>query len=173
MQSLKKYKINFFNFINQENAKLALILNIIEPKCGGLLLAGKKGAGKSTLIKAFREILKLFQYPSFELPMNATEEAVLGGIDIDETIKTGIRFFQKGILSKADRGFLIVEDINLFPQDILSIVFEVQARGENIVEREGITLRESANFQIIATMNPEDTDFSTHFLDRFGMCDKL
>ncbi|MCS7163898.1 MAG: VWA domain-containing protein [Thermodesulfovibrio sp.] len=64
MQSLKKYKINFFNFIDQENAKLALILNIIEPKCGGLLLAGKKGAGKSTLIKAFREILKLFQYPS-------------------------------------------------------------------------------------------------------------
>ncbi len=170
MQYLKEYKINFFNFVNQENAKLALLLNLIEPKSGGVLLAGKRGTGKSTLLKAFCQILKQLSIPSVQLPMNATEEAVLGGIDIEETIKTGKRVFQKGLLSRADGGFLIIEDINLFPQDILSIVFEVQTRGENIIEREGITLREPAQLQILATMNPEEADFSAHFLDRFGMC---
>ncbi len=162
--------MEFLNFVNQENAKLALLLNLIEPRCGGVLLAGKKGTGKSTLLKAFKEILRIMQIPAVELPMNATEEAVLGGIDIEETIKSGKRILQKGILSKANKGFLIIEDINLFPHDILSIVFEVQAREENIIEREGITLRESAVFQILATMNPEDAEFSAHFLDRFGMC---
>lgn len=170
MQSLKEYKINFFNFVNQENAKLALLLNLIEPKSGGVLLAGKRGTGKSTIIKAFGEILSQLRIPFVQLPMNATEEAVLGGIDIEETIKTGKRVFQKGLLSRANKGFLVIEDINLFPQDILSIVFEVQAREENIIEREGMTLIEPVQFQIIATMNPEEADFSSHFLDRFGMC---
>lgn len=162
--------MDFLNFVNQENAKLALLLNLIEPRCGGVLLVGKKGTGKSTLLKAFKEILRIMQIPAVELPMNATEEAVLGSIDIEKTIKNGKRIFQKGILSKANKGFLIIEDINLFPHDILSIVFEVQAREENIIEREGITLKESAVFQILATMNPEDAEFSAHFLDRFGMC---
>lgn len=170
MQFLKESKINFLNFVNQESAKLALLLNLIEPRCGGVLLAGKRGTGKSTLLKAFCDILRELRIPFVQLPMNATEEAVLGGIDIEETIKNGKRIFQKGLLSKVNKGFLIIEDINLFPQDILSIVFEVQARGENIIEREGFTLREPAHFQILATMNPEEADFSTHFLDRFGMC---
>lgn len=170
MQSLKEYKINFFNFINQENAKLALLLNLIEPKSGGVLLAGKRGTGKSTLLRTFCDILRQLKIPSVQLPINATEEAILGGIDIEETIRTGKRVFQRGLLSRANRGFLIIEDINLFPHDILSIVFEVQAREENIIEREGITLREPAQFQILATMNPEEADFSSHFLDRFGMC---
>lgn len=170
MEFLKESKITFLNFVNQEFAKLALLLNLIEPRCGGVLLAGKRGTGKSTLLKAFCDILRELRIPFVQLPMNATEEAVLGGIDIEETIKTGKRIFQKGLLSRANGGFIIIEDINLFPQDILSIVFEVQARGENIIEREGFTLREPAQFQIIATMNPEEADFSSHFLDRFGMC---
>lgn len=170
MQYLKEYKVEFLNFVNQENAKLALLLNLIEPRVGGVLLAGKKGTGKSTLLKAFKSIVKELNIPIFEVPMNVTEEALLGGIDIEETIKSGIRVFQKGIISKANGGFLIIEDINLFPQDILSIIFEVQTRQENIIEREGITLKEKANFQILATMNPDEADFSSHFLDRFGIC---
>lgn len=170
MQYLKEYKINFSDFVNQEDAKLALILNAIQPACGGVLLVGKKGTGKSTLLKAFKNIIHALNIPFVELPMNSTEEAVLGGIDIEETVKQGRRVYQKGVLSKADGGFLVIEDINLFPNDILSLIFEVQSRGENIIEREGITLKEQAKFQILATMDPEEGDFSAHFLDRFGMC---
>jgi len=162
--------IGFSSFISQERAKLALILNAIEPRCGGLLLIGKKGTGKSTLLKAFKHIVSFLKLPFIEVPMNATEEALLGGIDIEETLKQGKRIYQRGLVSKAHGGFLVVEDINLFPTDILSLIFEVQSKGENIVEREGITLREPANFVILATMNPEEGELSSHFLDRFGMC---
>jgi magnesium chelatase subunit D len=170
MLSLKEYSLSFSDFVSQETAKLVLLLNAIEPKCGGLLLVGKKGTGKSTLLKAFKDIAYSLNLPFVEVPMNVTEEALLGGIDIEKTLKQGKRIFQKGLLGKANGGFLVIEDINLFPNDILSLIFEVQARGENIVEREGITLKEPANFVILATMNPEEGEISNHFLDRFGMC---
>jgi len=170
MQHLKEYKINFSDFVSQENAKLALVLNAIEPACGGVLITGKKGTGKSTILKAFMDIARFLHLPFVEVPMNVTEEALLGGIDIEETLKQGRRIYQRGLLCRANEGFLVIEDINIFPNDILSLIFEVQSRGENIIEREGIALKEPAKFVILATMNPEEADFSPHFLDRFGMC---
>lgn len=162
--------IHFLAFVNQKQAKTALLLNLIEPRCGGVLLMGKKGTGKSTLLRAFKEIVSNLSMPFVQLPINATEEAILGGIDIEKTVKNGEIRLERGLLSRANGGFLLIEDINLFPQDILSIVFQVQARKENIIEREGIKLREPSDFQILATLNPEEADFSSHFLDRFGMC---
>jgi len=170
MQYLKEFKINFSDFVGQENSKLALILNAIEPACGGILLTGKKGTGKSTLLKAFKDIAGSLDIPFIEVPMNVTEEALLGGIDIEETIRQGKRIYQRGLFCKANKGALVIEDINLFPNDILSLIFEVQSREENIIEREGIALKEPSKFVILATMNPEEADFSSHFLDRFGMC---
>ena len=170
MQYLKEFKINFSDFVGQENSKLALILNAIEPACGGILLTGKKGTGKSTLLKAFKDIADSLDIPFIEVPMNVTEEALLGGIDIEETIRQGKRIYQRGLFCKANKGALVIEDINLFPNDILSLIFEVQSREENIIEREGIALKEPSKFVILATMNPEEADFSSHFLDRFGMC---
>jgi magnesium chelatase subunit D len=170
MQYLKEFKINFSDFVGQENSKLALILNAIEPACGGILLTGKKGTGKSTLLKAFKHIADSLDIPFIEVPMNVTEEALLGGIDIEETIRQGKRIYQRGLFCKANKGALVIEDINLFPNDILSLIFEVQSREENIIEREGIALKEPSKFVILATMNPEEADFSSHFLDRFGMC---
>ena len=170
MQYLKEFKINFSDFVGQENSKLVLILNAIEPACGGILLTGKKGTGKSTLLKAFKDIADSLDIPFIEVPMNVTEEALLGGIDIEETIRQGKRIYQRGLFCKANKGALVIEDINLFPNDILSLIFEVQSREENIIEREGIALKEPSKFVILATMNPEEADFSSHFLDRFGMC---
>lgn len=170
MQYLKEFKINFSDFVGQENSKLAIILNAIEPACGGILLTGKKGTGKSTLLKAFKDIADSLDIPFIEVPMNVTEEALLGGIDIEETIRQGKRIYQRGLFCKANKGALVIEDINLFPNDILSLIFEVQSREENIIEREGIALKEPSKFVILATMNPEEADFSSHFLDRFGMC---
>lgn len=163
-------KISFSDFVSQDDAKLAFILNAIEPSCGGVLLVGKKGTGKSTLLRAFRDIAFFLNIPFIEVPMNATEEAVLGSIDIENTIKKGERIYQRGLLSKADKGFLCIEDINLFPHYILSLIFEVQSKQQNIIEREGVSLSESTKFSVLATMNPEEASLSAHFLDRFGMC---
>lgn len=100
MQYLKEFKINFSDFVGQENSKLALILNAIEPACGGILLTGKKGTGKSTLLKAFKDIADSLDIPFIEVPMNVTEEALLGGIDIEETIRKGKRIYQRGLFVK-------------------------------------------------------------------------
>ncbi|MFN4196581.1 MAG: AAA family ATPase [Caldimicrobium sp.] len=162
--------MNFLDIVNHEDAKLSLILNLIEPGCGGVLLIGPKGTGKSTLLRAFTNLLKELNTPFVKIPLNATEEAILGGIDLEETIKKGRRIFQPGLLSKANGGYLIIEDINLFPQEILSIIFQVQAAQEIFIEREGFSFRAPVSFQILATMNPEEVEFSPHFLDRFGLC---
>ena len=159
--------LSFSGFVNSEDAKLSLILNAIDPLCGGVIIIGEKGCGKSTLIRLFKKIVDI---PFFELPLNITEESLVGGIDVEETIKKGKKVFKKGILGKAHKGIVYVEDINLLPQEILSILFETQTRGLNIVQREGIQIVEKTEFVVIATMNPEEGDLSYHFLDRFGLC---
>ncbi|MFN3406872.1 MAG: AAA family ATPase [Caldimicrobium sp.] len=162
--------MHFLEIVNQDEAKLSLILNLIEPRCGGVLLIGPKGTGKSTLVRAFTNLLRELNVPSVKVPLNTTEEAILGGIDLEETIKRGRKIFYPGLLFQANGGFLIIEDINLFPQEILSIIFQVQAAQEIFIEREGFSFRAPINFQIIATMNPEEAEFPPHFLDRFGLC---
>jgi Mg-chelatase subunit ChlI len=116
MQHLKEYKINFPDFFSQENAKLALVLNAIEPACGGVLITGKKGTGKSTILKAFMDIARFLHLPFVEVPMNVTEEALLGGIDIEETLKQGRRIYQRGLLCRANEGFLVIARYKYFPK---------------------------------------------------------
>jgi magnesium chelatase subunit D len=159
----------FSEFVGHEDAKLALILNAIDIRCGGVLFFGEKGSGKSTLARLFKNLLP-DGMPFVELPLNVTEDALLGGIDIEVTIKAGKRIIHKGILSRADRGVVYIDDVNLLSPEIIALIFEVQSRGENIIEREGLTLREPARFIILATMNPEEGELSPHLLDRFGMC---
>ncbi|MCX7857771.1 MAG: VWA domain-containing protein [Deltaproteobacteria bacterium] len=170
LPSWTKSKIGFFDFVGCESAKLGLILNAIDMRSGGILLLGKKGTGKSTLLSAFGELLGILGLNFVWLPLNVTEDSLLGSLDLEETVKKGKRVYQKGILSKINGGFLFVEDINLFPPYVLSLITETQSRGELILEREGIELREPCNFVICATMNPEEGELSPHIMDRFGMC---
>ncbi|MFN3921518.1 MAG: VWA domain-containing protein, partial [Caldimicrobium sp.] len=98
------------------------------------------------------------------------EEALLGGLDIEASLKKGDKIFKRGLLAKANKGVLFIDDINLLPAHILSLIFEVQNRGEVIVEREGFSLKEPADFIVIATMCPTEGYLPSHILENFGMC---
>ena len=161
--------MNFCGFIGHDDAKLALILNAIDARCGGALFWGEKGTGKSTLARLFRDILPEGA-PFVEAPLNVTEDALLGGVDIEAAFREGRRVFQPGVLSRADGGVLFIDDINLLPPSVTALIAEACDAGEHVVEREGISARRAARFIPIAAMNPEEGDFSPHFLDRFGMC---
>jgi magnesium chelatase subunit D len=161
--------VKFSQFIGQDEAKLGLILNAIDPRCGGLLLVGGKGIGKSTLARLARGIVPR-DIPFVDLPLNVTEDSLLGGIDLEQTLRTGQRTLQPGIISRAHGGVVFVDDINLLSQELLALLMEPQGRGEEIIEREGLTERRESVFSILATMNPEEGDLSPHLLDRIGLC---
>ena len=160
--------MTFSGFVGQEKAKLALVLNAIDTRCGGVLFVGERGGGKSTLARLLPRLLSSGT-PFVELPLNSTEEAILGGIDMEEAIRTGKRRYQPGILSRAHGGFVYIDDVNLLANEILALLMHAQSRGENLVEREGLTLAHEADFQLLASMNPGEVPLSPHLLDRFGM----
>jgi len=161
--------MKFSQFIGQEDAMLGLVLNAIEPRCGGLLLVGGKGSGKSTLVRLARGIVPTGK-PFVDLPLNVTEDSLLGGIDLEQTLRTGQRTLQPGIISRANNGVVFVDDINLLSQELLALLMEPQSRGMEIIEREGLTERRASSFVILATMNPEEGDLSPHLMDRIGLC---
>ena len=99
--------MRFGDFIGQEDAKLGLILNAIDPRCGGILLVGPRGSGKSTLARLFRGISPPAR-PFVELPLNVTEDSLLGGIDLEKTLRSGRRTLAPGILSRANGGAVLV-----------------------------------------------------------------
>jgi magnesium chelatase subunit D len=161
--------MRFSDFIGQEEARLGFILNAVDPRCGGLLLVGPRGSGKSTLARLFRGLLTPMT-PFVELPLNVTEDSLLGGIELEETLKSGRRTLAPGILSRAHGGVVLADDINLLSPDLLALLMEPLERGSELIEREGITQVLESRFVVIGTMNPEEGDLSPHFTDRFGLC---
>ncbi len=161
--------MNFCGFVGHDDAKLALILNAIDSRCGGVLFWGGKGTGKSTLARLFRDLLPE-GVPFVEAPLNVTEDALLGSIDIEAALSKGQRVFQPGILSRADGGVIFMDDINLLPSAVVALIAETCDSGIHVLEREGLSARHPARFIALATMNPEEGFLSPHFLDRFGMC---
>ena len=161
--------MTFSGFVGHEDAKLALILNAVDFNCGGVLFVGEKGSGKTTLARLFRNLLPE-QTPFVEIPLNVTEDVLLGGIDLEETMQSGRKIFQHGILDRAHGGVIYIDDINLLSQELIALILEAQGRGENIIEREGLALRHPSRFILVASMNPEEGTLSPHLLDRFGMC---
>lgn len=161
--------MKFSQFICQDNARIALILNAIDPSCGGVVLVGGTGIGKSTLARLARGIFAK-DTPFVELPLNVTEESLLGGIDLEKTLASGKRTLQPGIVSRAANGVILIDDINLLAHDLLTLVMEPFGRGEELIEREGLHERRDSRFSIIAAMNPEEGDLSAHLFDRIGLC---
>lgn len=105
-----------------------------------------------------------------ELPLNATEEMVVGGLDFSASISEGVRVFQPGLMARANRGILYVDEVNLLSDHLVDIILDVSASGENVVQREGIAHRHPARFILIGTMNPEEGELRPQLLDRFGLC---
>ena len=105
-----------------------------------------------------------------ELPLNATEEMVVGGLDFSASISEGVRVFQPGLVARANRGILYIDEVNLLSDHLVDVILDVSASGENVVQREGIAHRHPARFILIGTMNPEEGELRPQLLDRFGLC---
>ena len=156
----------FTAIIGQDKMKLALILNLINPALGGVLIRGEKGTAKSTIV---RGLAALTNQQVVDLPLNITEDMLVGSIDFERAVHDGIRSFSGGVLSRADGNILYVDEVNLLPDSIVSTLICAAANEENLVEREGISHRHSCKFVLVGTMNPEEGKLRPQFLDRFGL----
>jgi magnesium chelatase subunit D len=157
----------FENVIGQEQAKLALRLIAVDPSIGGVLLVGPPGSAKSTLA---RGLAALVGSKSFvELPLGATEDRIKGSIDVNRAISEGKVEASAGLLAKAHKGVLYVDEINLLPDHLVDLVLDAAASGLNRVERDGISVVQKAAFSLVGTMNPEEGDLRPQLKDRFAM----
>jgi magnesium chelatase subunit I len=196
----------FTAIVGQEEMKLALILNIIDPKIGGVMIMGDRGTGKSTTIRALADLLPEIDvvaddpfnsHPSdpemmgddvkamldrgqtptlakkkvqmVDLPLGATEDRVCGTIDIEKALSEGVKAFEPGLLARANRGILYVDEVNLLDDHLVDVLLDSAASGWNTVEREGISIRHPARFVLVGSGNPEEGELRPQLLDRFGM----
>ena len=157
----------FSAIFGQEKLKKALLLNLINPKIGGVLITGQKGTAKSTAVRALGE---LTHRKVITLPLSVTEDRLIGSVDLEQTMKTGRAVFQPGILTEADGQILYVDEVNLLQDHLTDIVLTAHASRENRVEREGISAISDCSFLLVGTMNPEEGQLRQHFLDQFGLC---
>jgi len=183
----------FAAIIGQEEMKLALQLNVIDPKIGGVMIMGDRGTGKSTTIRALADLLpdisiikndpfntdprglaqqyetENIKIPMVELPLGATEDRVCGTINLKEILSGGSNTFEPGLLARANRGILYVDEINLLDDHLVDVLLDSAASGWNTVEREGISIKHPAKFILVGSGNPEEGELRPQLLDRFGM----
>ncbi len=201
-----KLTFPFTALVGQDQMRMGLILNAINPRIGGVLIRGEKGTAKSTAVRALAALLPeidVVEDCSFscdpdvpakycpqcmeraqgeklprakrrtkvvELPINATEDRVVGTLDLEHALKKGEKRFEPGVLAQANRGILYVDEVNLLDDHIVDILLDSAAMGVNTVEREGVSYSHPAEFILVGTMNPEEGELRPQLLDRFGLC---
>ncbi|MFL6967081.1 ATP-binding protein [Pseudomonas alvandae] len=153
--------------VGADALKLALCLAAIDPKIGGVLIEGPRGMAKSTLARGLADLLVSGQFVT--LPLGATEERLVGTLDLGAALGEGRAQFSPGVLAKADGGVLYVDEVNLLPDHLVDLLLDVAASGTNLIERDGISHRHPARFVLIGTMNPEEGELRPQLLDRFGL----
>jgi magnesium chelatase subunit D len=158
----------FSAVVGQEQAKLALVLTAVDPRIGGVLLRGDKGSAKSTLARGLAALLP-GGAPFVELPIGATEDRVVGTLDLTAALTGGQIKLSPGLLAAAHGGVLYVDEINLLPDHLVDVLLDVAASGVNRVEREGVSQAHASRFLLIGSMNPEEGDLRPQLLDRFGL----
>jgi len=199
---MTKYRFPFMAMIGQDDLSLALILNLVNPRIGGVLIRGTKGTGKSTAVYGLPQIapmIRVHESCSYNcspeepdrwcpqcksqqtntiveremevvnLPMNISEENLSGRIDVDRLLKTGDKMFTPGLLAKAHRQILYIDEVNLIPDHITDSLLDVVASGVSTVEREGFSVEHDARFLLIGTMNSEEGELRPQILDRFPL----
>ena len=205
-ENINRPTFPFTAIVGQEEMKLALLLNVIDPKIGGVMIMGDRGTGKSTAVRALvdllptievivddpfnsdpkdpelmsNEIRELIQsnkkietihkkITMVDLPLGATEDRVCGTIDLEKALTEGIKAFEPGLLAKANRGILYVDEVNLLDDHLVDVLLDAAASGWNTVEREGISISHPARFILVGSGNPEEGELRPQLLDRFGM----
>ncbi|KAI8100905.1 hypothetical protein M9434_005289 [Picochlorum sp. BPE23] len=197
----------FSRIAGQEDMKLALLLNVVDPGIGGVLIMGDRGCGKSVAVRSIVDLLpeidvvpgddfnssptntklmgpdvlqrylagetlasEMVKTPLVELPLGATEDRICGTIDIEKALSEGIKAYEPGLLAKANRGILYVDEVNLLDDGLVDVVLDSAAGGQNTVEREGVSIVHPAKFIMIGSGNPAEGELRPQLLDRFGLC---
>ena len=107
--------------------------------------------------------------PVVDLPLGATEDRVVGALDLEQALTRGVKAFEAGLLARANRGFLYIDEVNLLEDHLVDLLLDVAQSGENVVEREGLSVRHPARFVLVGTGNPEEGELRPQLLDRFGL----
>ena len=189
----------FSAIVGQDDMKTAMILTAIEPGLGGVLVFGDRGTGKSTAVRALAALLPPIEMvagcpvnsarvkdcpdwadikdksiverptPVVDLPLGVTEDRVTGALDIERALTQGEKAFEPGLLARANRGYLYIDEVNLLEDHIVDLLLDVAQSGVNAVEREGLSIRHPARFVLVGSGNPEEGELRPQLLDRFGL----
>ena len=157
----------FSAIVGQDRLRLALLLTAVSPGIGGVVVRGEKGTAKTTAVRALGPLLP--KGTVVDLPLGATEDRVVGSIDVESVLTTGHAEFRPGLLSKADGGVLYVDEVNLLADHLVDVLLDAAATGRVTVERDGVSHVEETSFVLVGTMNPEEGELRPQLLDRFGL----
>ena len=161
----------FSALVGLEPLRRFLLLAAVDPGLGGVLISGPRGTAKSTSARALAALLP--EGRLVNLPLGATEERLIGSLDLEAMLRDGELRFRPGLLAAAHQGVLYVDEVNLLPDALVDALLDVAASGVNSIEREGISHRHPARFVLIGTMNPEEGELRPQLLDRFGLMVEL
>jgi magnesium chelatase subunit I len=112
---------------------------------------------------------RVMPVPVVDMPLGATEDRVVGALDLERALAHGEKAFEPGLLARANRGFLYIDEVNLLEDHLVDLLIDVAASGENVVEREGLSVKHPARFVLVGSGNPEEGELRPQLLDRFGL----